>query len=80
MCAMGRHGRPWPSWSRQRGRAGWWNPAPAGQGRDGLDHYQVRRYDAWYRHITLLMLANAFLAVMRATAVKSIAMADTGGR
>jgi SRSO17 transposase len=28
----------------------------------GLDHYQVRRYDAWYRHITLAMLAHAFLA------------------
>jgi SRSO17 transposase len=28
----------------------------------GLDHYQVRRYDAWYRHITLAMLAYAFLA------------------
>jgi hypothetical protein len=24
----------------------------------GLDHYQVRRYDAWYRHITLAMLAH----------------------
>jgi SRSO17 transposase len=29
----------------------------------GLDHYQVRRYRAWYRHITLAMLAHAFLAV-----------------
>jgi SRSO17 transposase len=29
----------------------------------GLDHYQVRRYDAWYRHITLSMLAAAFLAL-----------------
>jgi SRSO17 transposase len=29
----------------------------------GLDHYQVRLYDAWYRHITLSMLAAAFLAV-----------------
>ena len=29
----------------------------------GLDHYQVRRYDPWYRHITLSMLAAAFLAV-----------------
>jgi SRSO17 transposase len=29
----------------------------------GLDHYQLRRYDAWYRHITLSMLAAAFLAV-----------------
>jgi SRSO17 transposase len=29
----------------------------------GLDHYQVRLYHAWYRHITLSMLAAAFLAV-----------------
>jgi SRSO17 transposase len=29
----------------------------------GLDHYQVRKYRAWYRHITLAMLAHAFLAV-----------------
>jgi SRSO17 transposase len=34
----------------------------------GLDHYQVRRYRAWYRHITLSMLACAFLAVSAATA------------
>jgi SRSO17 transposase len=32
----------------------------------GLDHYQVRRYDAWYAHITLAMAAMAFLAVTRA--------------
>jgi SRSO17 transposase len=29
----------------------------------GLDQYQVRKYSAWYRHITLAMLAHAFLAV-----------------
>ena len=29
----------------------------------GLDHYQVRKYRAWYRHITLSMLGHAFLAV-----------------
>jgi SRSO17 transposase len=29
----------------------------------GLDHYQVREYDAGYRHITLSMLAAAFLAI-----------------
>ncbi|GAA3430881.1 SRSO17 transposase [Kutzneria kofuensis] len=29
----------------------------------GLDHYQVRKYQAWYRHVTLSMLAAAFLAV-----------------
>src|SRR5215469_9668189 len=33
----------------------------------GLDHYQVRKYDAWYRHATLSMLANAFLAVTART-------------
>jgi SRSO17 transposase len=31
----------------------------------GLDHYEVRRYDAWYRHTTLALLAHAFLQVMR---------------
>lgn len=31
----------------------------------GLDQYQVRKYDAWYRHITLAMLALCLLAVMR---------------
>jgi SRSO17 transposase len=30
----------------------------------GLDQYQVRRYDAWYRHVTLCMLAGAYLAVV----------------
>jgi hypothetical protein len=29
----------------------------------GLDHYQVRLCHAWYRHVTLSMLAHAFLAV-----------------
>ena len=38
------------------------------KGEVGLDHYQVRRYDAWYRHITLAMLAHAFLTVTRAAA------------
>jgi SRSO17 transposase len=38
------------------------------KGEAGLDHYQVRRYDAWYRHITLAMLAHAFLVAMRAGA------------
>ena len=32
----------------------------------GLDQYQVRRYDAWYAHITLAMAAAAFLVVARA--------------
>jgi SRSO17 transposase len=37
----------------------------------GLDHYQVRRYDGWHRHITLAMLAAAYLAVTAATAPKA---------
>jgi SRSO17 transposase len=34
----------------------------------GLDHYQVRRYDAWYRHVTLVLVTQAFLAAVRAQA------------
>ncbi|WP_051105033.1 IS701 family transposase [Catelliglobosispora koreensis] len=29
----------------------------------GLDQYQVRGYEAWYRHITLAMVAAAFLVI-----------------
>ncbi len=36
----------------------------------GLDHYQARHYQAWYRHITLAMLAAAYLAVIRAEEAK----------
>lgn len=36
-----------------------------GKGETGLDHYQVRQYTGWYRHITLSMLAHAFLNVIR---------------
>jgi SRSO17 transposase len=35
------------------------------KGEVGLDHYQVRRYDAWYRHITLACWAHAFLTTTR---------------
>jgi SRSO17 transposase len=41
----------------------------------GLDHYQVRKWPGWYRHITLALLAHAFLAVMRTNAGQ-----HTGGR
>jgi SRSO17 transposase len=33
----------------------------------GLDQYEVRRWEGWYRHVTLCLLAQAFLAVTRAT-------------
>jgi hypothetical protein len=46
----------------------------------GLDQYQVRRYDAWYRHVTLAMLAHAYLAVTAATAPKALAAASSRSR
>ncbi|WP_066370490.1 IS701 family transposase [Herbidospora mongoliensis] len=38
-----------------------------GKNETGLDHYQVRSHPGWYRHITLAMLALAYLTVTRAT-------------
>jgi SRSO17 transposase len=46
----------------------------------GLDQYQVRRYDAWYRHITLAILAHAYLCVTPATAPKALAAASSRTR
>jgi SRSO17 transposase len=40
------------------------------KGEVGLDHYEVRRWPGWYRHITLALLAHAFLAVTRAQATR----------
>ena len=37
----------------------------------GLDQYEVRRWDGWYRHITLAMLAHAYLAAVRHQALAS---------
>jgi len=34
----------------------------------GLDQYEVRRWEAWYRYITLSLLAHAYLSVLRARA------------
>ena len=35
------------------------------KGQFGLDEYEVRRWDAWHRHVTLSLLAHAFCAVVR---------------
>ena len=35
------------------------------KGQVGLDQYEVRKWEGWYRHITLAMLAHACLAVVR---------------
>ena len=40
----------------------------AAKGEVGLDHYEVRSWQGWYRHITLSMFALAILAVIRMTA------------
>jgi SRSO17 transposase len=42
------------------------------KGEVGLDHYEVRSWTGWHRHITLAMLAHAYLTVVR--------QAATGGR
>jgi SRSO17 transposase len=44
------------------------------KGEVGLDEYEVRRWDGWYRHMTLAMFALAYLAVLRAQAA-----AEKGG-
>ncbi|UFP97008.1 IS701 family transposase [Gloeobacter morelensis MG652769] len=36
----------------------------------GLDQYEVRSWHGWYRHITLSLLAHAFLAVLRSQAIE----------
>ena len=41
------------------------------KGEVGLDHYEVRKWPGWYRHITLALLAYAFLAVTCAQAAGS---------
>ena len=48
----------------------------AAKGEVGLDQYEVRRWGGWYRHVTLCLLAHAFLAVTRAKA----GGAEKGGR
>ena len=40
------------------------------KGRAGLDQYEERKWDGWYRHITLAMLTQAYLAVIRHQALE----------
>ena len=35
------------------------------KGQVGLDQYEVPKWEGWYPHITLSMLAHAYLAVIR---------------
>jgi hypothetical protein len=45
----------------------------AAKGECGLDEYEVRTWDAWHRHITLALLAHAFLMVIRCQTVYTAA-------
>jgi SRSO17 transposase len=46
------------------------------KGEVGLDQYEVRSWTGWYRHITLAMLAHAYLTVLRAKAAEEEAGAQ----
>ena len=39
----------------------------------GLDHYEVRCWRAWYRHVTLVLLAHAMLSVIPTQALVTVA-------
>lgn len=41
------------------------------KGECGLDHYEVRSWHGWYRHITLAMLAHAVLVILRSQGEKN---------
>jgi SRSO17 transposase len=41
----------------------------AAKGEVGLDQYEVRSWTGWHRHVTLAMLAHAYLAVVRRNAI-----------
>jgi len=42
------------------------------KGECGLDHYEVRHWQGWYRHITLAMLTLVVLTVLRAQEKKNL--------
>jgi SRSO17 transposase len=50
------------------------------KGECGLDHYEVRHWQGWYRHITLSMLAHAVLSVLRARGEKNSRRASAAQR
>jgi len=41
----------------------------AAKGEVGLDQYEVRSWAGWHRHVTLAMLAHAYLAAVRRAAI-----------
>jgi SRSO17 transposase len=51
----------------------------AAKGEVGLDHYEVRSWTGWYRHITLALWALALLTVVRAGAIAAEAFKKSPG-
>lgn len=49
------------------------------KGEVGLDHYEVRSWDGWHRHVSLSLLAHAFLAVTKATSHSADRAEEKGG-
>jgi len=49
-----------------------------GKGETGLDEYEVRYWHSWHRHITLSMMAHAWLAAMRQLVGEKPAGPETG--
>jgi len=49
------------------------------KGEAGLDHYEVRYWQSWYRHITLSMMAHAWLTSIRRQEAGSEAGKKAGG-
>ena len=48
------------------------------KGQVGLDQYEVRKWDGWYRHITLAMLAHAYLSVIKHQAMDQGCSSERG--
>ena len=43
----------------------------AAKGEVGLGEYEVRKWDGWHRHVTLCLMAHAYLAVVRSPQPKT---------
>lgn len=48
------------------------------KGECGLDEYEVRKWEGWHRHVTLSLLAHAYLAVVRSVAAREEDAAKKG--
>lgn len=73
VCATGHDAPPMAQEAGQRWRIE--QGFELANGEVGLDHYEVRRWNGWYRHMhsmTLAKFALAYLAVLRAQAAQNL--------